>query len=276
VITGTLVSVRRGVREIEATVADGGAALGGLRPGKTFEKQSAADVIKGLAAEAGVDIDTVDIELPLAAYVAHQARTAAEHIAYLARLSGAWATFTPAGGLTVRAWPEDEPELALLYGREIIDYQVMDIPTAPAERVAVGIGPAGSADATDALRFSDEALPGGATSPGAAAVWQAHSILRTPKAATTATQAANGEVASGASRIRARCFLLPALRPGMVVEVQGLPDGLSSGPWAVTRVTHRLKPAFGGVTTFEGWAAGKAGGGGALLGSALAAIGGLL
>ncbi|HLF78910.1 MAG TPA: hypothetical protein VJB57_15635 [Dehalococcoidia bacterium] len=276
VITGKLTSIHRSVSGTQVTAADGGADLGGFRPANTFERQSGADVIKNLAAEVGIEIDTVDLDLPLAAYVAHQGRTAAEHIAYLARLSGAWATFNAGGALAVRAWPEDEAELALLYGREIVSYEVRERPGPQAERVGIGNGPAGSPDAGNALRFDKEALPGGAKAPGTGAIWQASPILRTPKAATTASQAANGEAASGATRIYARCFLLPALRPGMVVEVQELPGGLSSGPWALARVTHRLKPELGGVTTFEGWAAGKAGGGGDLLGSALAAIGGLL
>ena len=275
VLTGKVRGRRRGVMAMDVAVADGGADLSAMRPATTYEKQSGADVIRALAAEAGLEIDTVDIDLPLAAYVAHQGRTAAEHIAYLARLSGAWATFNAAGALAVRAWPEDQPELALRYGREIIDYEVRDRPAPPAERVSVGNGPAGSPDAPDALRFSMEGLPGSAPAPGAGAVWQPVPLLRTPKAATTASQAANAEVGSGATRIYARCFLLPALRPGMVVKIQDLPDGLSSGPWAVTRVTHRLKPNLGGVTSFEGWAAGRAGRGG-LLGSALAAVGGLL
>ncbi len=50
--------------------------------------------------------------------------------------------------------------------------------------------------------------------------------------------------------------------------MQDLPDGLSSGPWTLTRVLHRLDAGRGGSTTLEA----RAAGGGGLL----SAIGGLL
>jgi hypothetical protein len=138
-----------------------------------------------------------------------------------------------------------------------------------------GNGPAGSADAPDALRPTTEALPGDAPKPGPEAVWSPAPVLRTPDAALTATKAATATTSAAVTRIQARCFLLPALRPGTVVEVQSLPDELSGGPWLVTRVVHRLKPDTGGLTGFEGVSAGS-GGLGSLLGAALSAVGSLL
>ena len=67
------------------------------------------------------------------------------------------------------------------------------------------------------------------------------------------------------------CWLLPALRPGELVEVQDLPDGISGGPWLVTHVQHRVGP-MGATTRFDA----VSGEGGGLLAGLLGALGGLL
>jgi hypothetical protein len=61
----------------------------------------------------------------------------------------------------------------------------------------------------------------------------------------------------------------------MVIEIQELPNGLSGGPWMLTRVEHRLSPTAGGATIFEGVNAGDVGFGG-VLGALAGAVGGLL
>jgi hypothetical protein len=107
-------------------------------------------------------------------------------------------------------------------------------------------------------------------------VWTAALALRTPAAASTALRAAEAAAAGAASRLRAHCFLLPALRPGSVVQVQGLPDGVPAGPWLVLRAVHRLTATDGGSTAFEGVAAGTAGTAGGLLAAAAELAGSLL
>jgi hypothetical protein len=275
VLTGKICSLRRNLLATNVAVTDGGADLAGLRPCATYEKQNGKDVIRALAGESGIDVGTLDLDLPLAAYVAHQKRTAAEHIAYLADLAGSTARVDGGGSLQVNPWPEGQPEAALLYGREVIDYEVRDRPGPQVRRVTVGNGPAGSTDAPDALRHTSSILPGDAPAPGADAVWKTAPVLRTPATAQAASQAEEQRAAAAGSRVRARCFLLPSLRPGTVVQVQELPDGVSGGPWMLTQVTHRLRPGLGGTTIFEGVAAGAGSGMGSLLDMAISAIGGL-
>jgi phage protein D len=101
-------------------------------------------------------------------------------------------------------------------------------------------------------------------------------MLRTAGAADNASKALQEAAAAKTERLEARCFLLPRIRPGQVVEVQSLPDGLSGGPWLITRVTHRLGPARGGETILEAESADAGSLVGQLAGAALAALGGLL
>lgn len=279
VITGEIAAVRRSVLRTDVVGADGGARLSALRSAATYEKQTTKNIIRSLAEDAGVEVGSLAVDLTLATYVAHQHRTGAEHIAYLAALEGAAAQMDGEGRLEVAAPPEGPADTALLYGREIIDVVSREQAPPAARHYAIGNGPAGSASAVDALRLSAKPLPEGADKPGAAAVWEPYPVLRTPSDAQKAGEALDAERAARSQRLTCRCFLLPKLRPGMVVEIQELPNGLSSGPWRLTRVRHQLHPESGGGTVFEACsAAGGLTGGltGGLLGSLASAVGGLL
>jgi hypothetical protein len=271
VLTGTVRSVRRGLGGTEVEIADAGAALAAYRPATTFTATTAADVVSALAGDAGAATGRVELDLPLAAYVADQARTAAEHVARLATLAGGVATVGADGALNATPLA-DEPTVALRHGREVLAYDVTGSRETTAPPVAVGNGPAGAAAAPNALRPTPDPLPEGVPEAGTGAVWEAFASLRTPAAALAATGALQARTTARAGRVRARCVLVPSLRPGDVVEVQDLPLGLSEGPWLLTRVEHRL--GAGGVTELDGVRAVAAGGG--LLAALAGAIGSLL
>lgn len=274
--TGKVRAVHRDFRRIRATLSDVATDLAAYRPCQTFEKQNAKQVIRTLASDAGATLGDVDVDLDLTAYVAHPGRTAAEHIAELARLCGASAFADADGKLQVIARPSGQPSSALLYGREILDYSALDAETTNAQRFAIGFGPAGSASAADALRPSLDFLPASAPDAGDGVIRYPLPLLRTPTAADDVSTAFQKENAARAQRLRARCFLLPALRPGDVIEVQSLPNSLAGGPWLLTRVTHGLRPGAGGFTTIEAENADTSSLLSGLLSAGLSAIGGLL
>jgi len=273
VLTGKVHGLRRKLTETIVSLVDAGADLATIRSAATYERQSGSDVIRALAAEAGSGVGNLDLDLPLASYVAHQGMTAAEHIAYLARLGGGLAAIDGDGDLQVVDQAQDRPQVALLYGREIVACEIKQQSVPAARRVVVGSGPAGSTDAPDAMRQTLQRLPGNAPAAGKDAVWQPAAILRTPGVATEASSAAETAVAAQGQVIQADCFLLPGLRPGMVIEVQELPESLSGGPWLLNQVKHSLRSGQGGRTSFVGQSAGDAGG--SLLGAALSAVGSL-
>jgi hypothetical protein len=271
ILTGTVRAVRRDLDAIAVTIADAAADLAAYRPSSTFERQGAARIVRTLAADIGIVPGDVDLDLDLAAYVAHPGRTAAEHVADLARLAGALALTDGAGRLAVRPRPSGPATAALRYGREITGYEVRREPVVNGQRFAIGSGPAGSTSAPDALRHTVGVLPAGAEEGGPGVRRYPAPALRTPAAAAAASTALQTAAAARSERLIARCFLLPALRPGDVIEVQDLPGGLAGGPWLLTRVHHRVE-AGAGTTTLEAETAGA----GSLLGQLLGAIGGLL
>jgi prophage tail gpP-like protein len=271
VLKGKVQRVQRDVRGINVIAADAAADLATFRPTATYEKQSAADVIRALAGEVQASVSDMDLDLPLPAYVAVPARTAAEQIAELARLGGCIARVDAEGRLSVIARPT-EATVALKYAREFLDYRVTENPSRNPRRFAVGFGPAGSASAPNALRQTTDFLPSTSADGGVDVLRPSFAMLRTPGAASDASTALQTAAAARTKRLRATCFLLPTLQPGAVIEVQELPDGLNEGPWLVTCVVHRLRPASGGATVIQAESADTS----SLLGSLLSAIGGLL
>jgi hypothetical protein len=275
VLAGTVRSVSRSLSRVRVTAADAGADLASVRPVITVTGQSGADVIARLAEEAGVTVGDHDFDLPLGAYTTQQGRTASEHVAYLAGLGGAVAMVDADNTLAVRARPSGPADQALLYGRELVECEVRDYPVRAA-RVPIGNGPSGQADAPDALRPTAGPLPEEAAAPGRDARWVAAPVLRTPKVAVAAGEAYAKAQGGAARRLRARGFLLPALRPGMAIEIQELPGSIADGAWLLTRVVHRLRPHDAGTTTLEGESLAPPAGMPGLLASAVAAVGSLL
>jgi hypothetical protein len=269
VVTGQVWRVQSGPQWTVVEVVDAGASLAAARPAATRSAGTAGDAVSALCSDAGVDAGEVDLDLPLPSYVVDQGRTAAEHVAYLARLGGAFATVDASGAVRVVPAP-DQPDTALRYGRELLDYRVSGY-APPAQVIAVGAGPAGSVEAPDALRVSTDPLPGDAPDPGPQVVWRASPVLRTPGAASAASDAAAAFDAARGHRFAARCLLLPSLRPGAVVQVQDVPGAGADGAWLVTRVHHRVGGSAG-LTELSAVDAGA----GAAAGGLLGAVAGLL
>lgn len=277
VLTGHVAGVRGDEDTVAVTLADAGALLAATRPGSTADRQDAGAVVRSIAAAAGVDIGDLALDLGLATYVAGQRRTGAEHVALLAGLGGCLARVDADGRLAVITRPGGPPDVALRWGREISSYQVTRMPAAAFRTVPVGSGSAGSADADGALRPSTSPRRGDAGGPAADTVLEPVPLLRSPTAVASADSAATQSSAAAALRLQATSWLQPQLRPGVVVEVSGAPDGLNGGPWLVAAVTHELDPRSGGSTRLLAQTAGAdVPGGSGLLATAAGAVGGLL
>jgi hypothetical protein len=270
--TGTVSAVRRTLDQTVVLCGDASAALAAIRPGSTFEQQSASAIASALAREAGVSTAAVDLDLDLACYVADQGRTAWEHLTMLAAWGGAFVAASADGSVEVRKFPSPPAETALRYGREIAELSVSAVAPA-ADVVSIGNGPAGNASDPRARLQSIETLPDDAPKPGPRTIRVAAAALRTPSAAATASQALASH--NGAPRLSATCWLVPGLRAGTSVEIADAPTPDSVGPWLLTRVVHSVGPGPAGRTTFE--AVGMAAAGGSsLLDVLVGAVGSLL
>ena len=270
--TGTVLAVVRDVDRTTVSCGDASAALARVRPGSTFEQQGAAAIVRSLAQEAGVDVGTLDLDVDLPAYLAHQGRTAWEHVTTLAGWGGCLATCDADGAVVVRPFPSPPVELALRYGREIAELSVSARAAGP-ELIPTGSGPAGSGSDPRARLQSTSTVPDDAAAPSARVIRVAAPALRTPPAAAGAGRAANR--GNGAPRLSATCWLVPGLRAGGTMDIADAPADGAAGPWILTRVTHQVGPGPAGRTTLTAVGPRDDGGPG-LLGRLASTVGGLL
>ncbi len=277
VFTGRIGRIQHRFYTVEVLLVDGGQALAHTRAAATYEGQDSGKVIRSLAREAGVAAGSVEAALPLASYVAHQNATVADHVARLAALSGCIAHVSADGRLHVVTRPAGQPDVALLYGREFVRYAASAVAPPADQLILAGNGPAGNPAEPGALRHSATLLPASAPAPSVTARRVPSPLLKTPSAAVSAGQAINMARAAASRELTAHCFLLPHIRPGRVVQVQGLPAGIPEGPWLVTRIDHRLQGVDAGQSIVHAELADLATFGlDTLLGAALNFAGGLL
>ena len=235
VLTGTVHSVAHGLETTRVVLAGPATLLGARRPADAYSGQDATAVVRALASDADVDVGTVTLTAQLPAYIAHQGRTAAEHVAALAQLEGALAAFDADGALQIGA-PGPVAQRALKYGRELLHFVTASLPQ-PAARIPVGLGSAGSASAAGALKASRSVVPASVSG-----VRVSTPVLRVAATASTAQQGAEAAATRAATSVTALCILVPALRPTQSIEVQDLPGAQSAGPFVLTRVRHRITP----------------------------------
>jgi prophage tail gpP-like protein len=272
VLTGTVAAVDHTAGlapqgTIRVRLVDAGANLAARRPSTTFRAMTTTEVIERLARPEATDLRH-DGGAPYPVYVVDQRRTAAEHVAELAGLGGAIASVAPDGRVTVTARPTGPPTVALRYGRDLTSYRVDQPRPAPATPIAVGHG-----GGTEGLVPTTDPLTGGAADPSGTTHWLPHARLRSPDAVASATTELQAAAAARTRRLTAEGWLLAHLRPGQLVAVQDLPDGLPDGPWLLRRVHHRLDVSGGRtVLRAEVGGAGAAG----LLGLARGLAGALL
>jgi len=272
VFRGALVSVTRATAGSTILSTDASGELASCRPGASYDQRTAKGIIQALARDAGVAVGTIDIDLPLVGYIADQRRTAWEHIARIAGWSGGIARTDAEGRLVVTPSPSAPAALALRYGREIASLRVAARRGTVGGRLAfAGSGPAAGAEASDARVQTTATLPEKLEQPGPSLVRVAAQALRTPAAASAATAAARR---ASTDRLYAECWLVPAIRAGVTIEIADAPQEHAQGPWLVTRAVHEVGPGPRGRTRIE--ATGLAAVGGGLLDAAIAAVGSLL
>ena len=273
VLTGIVQSVERGVHQTVVSLTDGGHELGRYRPAATFEKQNAANIARTLASDLNIEVDDAGIDLSIPMFAAHQKRTAAEHIANLARLSDGFALINGDGALQVKNWSDGPADVAIKYGRDLIDFSFIKSRSLPSV-APIGNGPSGSVDAPEALKPESTTLPESIPEPGQSVVWQPQLMLRTPSAVQTAQSGVSRELNQRAGEARLVTLLRPDFDPGITLEIQDIPAGDISTNWVVMHMVHEVAQRSFSRTVIQAREA--AGAGSSLLGSLLSAAGGLL
>jgi hypothetical protein len=216
------------------------ASLSTRRKSQCYLAQSVADIVNDLA--AGAAIDTVEGALQLEAYAVDERRSVWAHIVDLAALAGADLGASAAGGLRFVQPKSGSASLALRYGGELVAFRASAAPTPDSSPIA----PYGAASEAGSDKWHWLLNTPSASGSGAGPQ-RVLAALRTRDAASTVAQA----LAKRAGRASVRGHLLvlglPDVRPGDLVETQGVPSG-DLGTLRVLAVDHILH-ARGGFTT---------------------------
>lgn len=276
VFSGIIDSIRHTATTIRVRALNSGAALAQTRPAVTFEQVSAGTVIRKLCDEAGVDAGDVEEGVSLAYYAADPSRTALDHIARVAGWSGALARISPDNRIEAVVINATQAEIALKYGRELKSIQQRKSPSAIQSFTVAGESGVGDTASQDALRPTTDFFTGNRPAgPSKSTRWRSEPALRTAKSAASAAAAVQRLYNATRERGTFTSFLQPGLRPGTVLEIQELPDGLPNGPLCIARVSHHIGD-HGALTRAAFFKGGDAFDPAALLGALLGSLGSLL
>ncbi|HEX5414785.1 MAG TPA: hypothetical protein VFZ25_03905 [Chloroflexota bacterium] len=276
VFAGTIAAVQRRFDGIDVTALNAGGDLAQYRPAVTYEQVTAGSVVRYLCGDAGADVGEVADGVSLLYYVADPSRTALDHIARVCGWSGAMARVSAENRLETIVVDATQAEVALKYGREIHALENRKLASPIRSFTVTGESGVGDTSSPDAFRPAVDFFAGNRPDgPNRQARWRSEPALRTSAAAATASAAHQRAYTSRRERGRFTAFLQPGLRPGTIVEVQSLPDGLPSEPLLVYRVQHTFGPR-GAVTRADFSKGGDSFDPSSLLGSLLGAVGGLL
>jgi hypothetical protein len=276
VFTGVITSIVRSFDAIYVRALDAGGTLARYRPATTYEQLKVSTLISSLAADAGVDVGTLDAGPDLPFYVADPSRTAWEHVARLAALGGALARVSSDNQVQSIVVDATAAELALRYGRELLSLDWNQQLSAADSWTVAGEAGAGDASAPEALRPTNDFFAGNRPDgPTLGKRWSFEPALRTVKAAATASAAIVRAARAASEAGTLRMTLQPKLRCGTVIELQDLPAGLPAGPLWIGSVQHVLG-VNGALTTARVYQGGDSFDPAALLGSLASSLGGLL
>jgi hypothetical protein len=219
VFTGRIDAITKAVRgDRRIAISNGASALAALRVRQSYENQSAGDLVEDLAKRAGIDTGDVAAGPDLSFIVLDAERSAWEHIARLARISGHFAHISPEGKLDFRPPDDGEPVAAFTWGIDIIALERTESEAAFDAVTFSGEGSAGS-EGKDAWNWltKEPAPVTGSAGAGSRSRPFADRALRSADAVQAAAQA----LADGAAREATTGVLIvpgtPAAVPGFLI-----------------------------------------------------------
>jgi phage protein D len=250
VFTGEVGGVSHDVRgNARFTVTNGGAALGRARVEKSYESQSAGDVVSDLASTAGVSTGTIQPGPKFAFYALDDRRPAYAHVARLARSCGFLAYFTPAGELVFGAPTAGAPAQTFTYAVDVLALELTAGTPVSGAITTVGEGAAGS-EGTDAWSWL-VVDPSSVTGSGGSGDPERRFADASLRSADSAGAVAKG-IADRAALLDTVARLTvpgaPDVAVGATVEVAGAPTGALNDSFLVRGIRHRFSRAAGFTT----------------------------
>ncbi|MEO1070408.1 MAG: hypothetical protein AAFW95_15060, partial [Cyanobacteria bacterium J06638_6] len=178
-------------------LSDGGGLLARQRLNQSYESQQAGDIVRDLAGQVGVNTDVIEDGISLPFFALASTTPVHAQIAALARYSGYWAYFTPAGQLTFAPVTAGDTVQTFTYGTDVLKLEMTEAPLALDGVQVSGEGAAGS-QGQDAWNWlvADATGVQAQAGDGKAQRWVSDGALRSQEAVRTAATARASAAAS--------------------------------------------------------------------------------
>lgn len=255
VMAGTVVTVEPGLTTARVVGHSAAAALLRTFVDNTYESKTAAQIVRDLAGQAGVDVASADDGITFPAYVVDGRRGVYHHMRDLADLSGFDLYLNSEDELVFKEFSGGNTVHVLEYAKHILELEVLGAPPRAELVEAWGESPGGGA-AEEAWAWLTKDFGGskGGAGSGAPTLLLERPALRTADAAQAAADAAHTRVQR--RRLRGRLLTVgrPEIKLGDAVRLRDVPEEALNQTFQVRSVTHRITK-LGGFTTAVGFRA---------------------
>jgi len=251
VFSGSVGRVRYGLDgTTRIVIENGGFSLSRLRINQAYEQQSVGDIVKDLAALAGVETEQIENGIDLPYYVVDDGRNLYQHIAALAEKCAYSVFFTAEGKLFFGAARDAQPLQGFNYAQDILTLELNESAPVVEAVTAIGEGAAGS-QGKDAWSWlvKDPASITAQQGSGDSERMVQDASLRSNAAVTSAAKGCLQT--SGLRLVSGRMHVpgAPAVVVGGSIEISDAPQEALNGKFMVRRVRHHYDKR-GGFTSW--------------------------
>lgn len=249
VLSGTLETVEPNLTTRRLVVHSAAAKLLRSFADTTHENKTAGDIVRELAAAAGISVAQADAGISFPAYVIDGRRSAWQHLRELADLCGFDLYLNPAEELVFQRFGTGRTVHVFDFARDVLALEQLQTPPRAVTVEVWGESPTGS-EGEDAWGWLTKDFSGskGSAGSGAPTLLLARPVLRTAAAAQSAADALHTSVQRRAIRGRLLVLGNPAVQLGDAIRLQQNPEAELNGSFQVRSVTHRISKAKGFTT----------------------------
>ncbi len=252
VITGTVITIEPGLTTTRVVGQTAAHALLRTFVEQTYESKTAGAMVKDLANQAGVEVDTADDGITFPAYVIDGRRSFYHHMWELADLCGFDLYINAEGKLVFEKFLGGKTVHVFEFAKHLLALEVQNTPARAGKVEAWGESPAGS-KGNDAWAWLTKDFSGsqGTAGTDSPLLLLERPALRTPDAANTAAAASFTAIQRRRQRGRLLSLGRPEVKLGDAIRLSGMTDASLNASFQVRGVKHRLNKQGGFTTTID-------------------------
>ena len=218
-----------------------------LRADRFYNSQYAGDIVKDLAKEAQIQVDTVSDGIKFPSFVVNRHKTAFEHISDLAKLCGFDFYTTNEGKIMFKEYKPSLSPHSLEYGKNILEIQLVDhTPVADSVRVT-GSSPAGSKGEDKHFWLTKKNVEDKAGS-GSNQILIQNMAIKDAATAKAVAEAAQKRL-KASTTVNVKVLGNEKIMLGDTVKIQNVPQSSLNGEFQVREIEHVFASAEGFTTT---------------------------